>query len=163
MSKNCIITIAAISLQILTPLAAQAQVSPGGAFKIPTEKQDQPTETRAALTGGRVPIMPSRANTSGYCCSLVDIGIDGKPKKIKIEYCSAKVFKKPTKRSTKGYVFNPAVKNGEPIAIQGQPMITSYHLVDEEGRYIPDVAHRTLVDGKPDFDVNRLCNAVPIS
>ena len=82
------------------------------------------------------PIMPSRANTSGYCDVRFNVNAQGAPYQVEATYCTQSLFQRSTIRSVAKWKYRPKFKNGVAVPRLGVTNRVRYRLSDERGNII---------------------------
>lgn len=83
------------------------------------------------------PVMPPRAERSGYCCAKVYRNKSGKISTVKVPYCTEKLFRKPTLKALRKSQLDPNV-SPLPEHPKYEVTIMTYALSDYAGKCIPD-------------------------
>ena len=161
MKKTCILL---LSLPVyLFSETAIAQSNYWDPRPIAKDKQEEPTETKAARIVIAPPRMPSSAKRSGFCCIKYNVNEDGNPINITTPFCNMKKFRKPTIKAVKKWRFNPAISNGKPLRTNNYTGVITYRLTTPGGSIIPDKDGLVLRDGITDFSEGHLCPKLEIS
>jgi protein TonB len=82
--------------------------------------------------------MPARAERSGFCRVILDVGADGTPFNVRATDCSESIFSRPTVRAVERWRYRPKVENGIEVTRQNVRNIVRFNLLDERGHLIPE-------------------------
>jgi protein TonB len=88
------------------------------------------------------PQMPTRfaeGNYSGHCKVRFDVSAQGSPYNVVITYCSNPILQRATVKSVLKWKFTPKKLDGEAVAMHGVENKVSFHLLDENGRRLPEL------------------------
>tara|TARA_R110002020_G_scaffold464590_1_gene685390 strand:+ start:120 stop:632 length:513 start_codon:yes stop_codon:yes gene_type:complete len=120
------------TLLLVLTSAGLATPSTGSAQSV-----DTPYEKEAIATKRVPPVMPSNAETSGYCCMIFDVSKSGIPENIRASYCTDAVFTEASKEAVSNWSFSPAEKNGKPVKQWNADTMMSFHLTNRFGVMVP--------------------------
>lgn len=81
---------------------------------------------------------PSRVQKSGHCFLIYDINEKGKPKNIKVGYCTDEVFSKKAVKSLKKWKYEPAMRDDVPVLRKTAKTKIRFQLADECGNILPE-------------------------
>lgn len=84
------------------------------------------------------PIMPSRAERSGYCDVRFNVSAEGTPYDILVTECTDSVFKRATLKSVAKWKYRPRYQEGQAISMTGLTNRVRFRLTDERGNIIPE-------------------------
>lgn len=84
------------------------------------------------------PIMPPRAEKSGHCRVRFDVSPEGQPFNVAANFCSQKMFERPSIKSVQKWKYNPKIVDGRSVSRSGVESKIIFRLTDERGRIIPE-------------------------
>lgn len=107
----------------------------------PDAPQASEINSPAEITHRVPPVMPARAETSGYCCLMFDVNKRGQTRNVSTTYCTDPIFSKSSKTAAKQFQYRPAHKAGKPVRSYNETAIITYFLTmgfgPNKGQLIP--------------------------
>ena len=82
--------------------------------------------------------MPPRAEKSGHCQMVFDVGTDGAPFNIQTKYCTDNIFKRESVKATSKFKYRPKIVDGIAVNMTGVETRITYRLLDDRGNIIPE-------------------------
>jgi len=82
------------------------------------------------------PIMPMRADRSGFCKMIFDVNADGTTYNVRMLTCSQNLFARASTKSVGKWKYRPQTIGGKAVPRTGLRTTISFKLMDEHGRLI---------------------------
>ena len=83
------------------------------------------------------PIMPMRADRSGFCEMMFDVNANGTTYNVRVLNCSQNLFARASVKSVRKWKYRPQTIDGKTLPRADLRTTISFELTDEQGRLIP--------------------------